>query len=126
MSELKNEIEKRMDNIERELKIKETKDTTRILSDDMDNIKMKIEEIKNETEIQDIKQTQNIFADQVKNLTVNLNAFKEEIQDIDNIDGIKIKEGIMNIEDKFSEFKAEVDNRVSDGFSDVHQALLDR
>ena len=47
MSELKNEVEKRMENIERELKIKETKDTTRILSDDMDNIKMKIEEMKN-------------------------------------------------------------------------------
>ena len=46
MSDLRNANEKRMDKIQRELEIKSTKDTTKILNDDVDVIKMEIEEIK--------------------------------------------------------------------------------
>lgn len=187
MSDLRNKNEKRMDKIQRELEVKSSRDTIKILNDDMDVIRMEIDQIKHGTQgeiqdIQDIKQTQNIFADQVKNLMDSTNTIKKEIlklessknmqveekreevrKEIDNIlkseamvkeaienygkfydevkdlerlssivnqieqdNDIKIKEGIKNIEDKFSEFKAEVDNQVSDGLSGVHQALIER
>ena len=60
MSDLRNKNEKRMDKIQRELEIKSTKDTTKILNDDVDAIKREIEEI---------KRGMLIFPNQVKDLT---------------------------------------------------------